>query len=157
MGSESAEQTRSATSPRTPLAAYPLRSRSRAPEFYGFAALTGTSVLFVLYHLWALLPDDWIVGAGVAWYPSRFVVALVEPTSLPLTLYLIANGPFLFPPTPLFLFSSHILRIGRWQSRPHQPSMTFVQSPACFQPPLFPLILTYFSRFICPYTFSNPA
>lgn len=62
------------TSPRTPLAAYPLLSRSRAPEFYGFAALSGTSVLFVLYHLWALLPDEWIVNAGVDWYPSRSVL-----------------------------------------------------------------------------------
>ncbi|KAF8583272.1 PIG-P [Ramaria rubella] len=69
MTSNSEEQI--APSPRSPLAAYPLPRKSRAPEFYGFAALTGTSLLFVLYHLWALLPDELIQSAGVDWYPSR--------------------------------------------------------------------------------------
>lgn len=60
------------TSPLVPLAAYPFPTRpSRAPEFYGFAALTGTSLLFILYHLWALTPDELIQRAGVGWYPSR--------------------------------------------------------------------------------------
>jgi len=62
------------TSPRTPLAPYPpyrTQEISRAPEIYGFVAYTSTSVLFILYVLWALLPDSWILAIGIDWYPSR--------------------------------------------------------------------------------------
>ncbi|EJF59770.1 PIG-P-domain-containing protein [Dichomitus squalens] len=63
------------TSPTSPLAPYPplapTESRSRAPEFYGFVAWTSTYLLFVLYLLWAFLPDETIVALGVAWYPNR--------------------------------------------------------------------------------------
>ncbi|KAF8174070.1 PIG-P [Pholiota molesta] len=64
------------TSPRSPTAPYhwppqPEERRSRAPEFYGFVAWTSTYLLFVLYILWAVLPDEWIVWMGVTWYPSR--------------------------------------------------------------------------------------
>jgi len=62
------------TSPRTPLAPYPpyrVQEMSRAPEIYGFVAYTSTSVLFILYVLWALLPDSWILATGIDWYPSR--------------------------------------------------------------------------------------
>jgi phosphatidylinositol glycan class P protein len=64
------------TSPTAPVAQYPPypdRERSRAPEYYGFVAWTGTAIAFVLYILWALLPDSWIQAAGVLWYPSRSV------------------------------------------------------------------------------------
>ena len=65
----------SPTSPTSPLAPYPpippTEHRSRAPEFYGFVAWTSTSVAFVLYVLWALLPDEYIIWLGVEWYPSR--------------------------------------------------------------------------------------
>lgn len=62
------------TSPTSPLAPYPplpMEHRSRAPEFYGFVALTSTYLAFALYILWALLPDEYIVWLGVTWYPSR--------------------------------------------------------------------------------------
>ncbi|KDQ58662.1 hypothetical protein JAAARDRAFT_128781 [Jaapia argillacea MUCL 33604] len=63
------------TSPTSPLAQYPplppLQNKSLAPEFYGFATLISTYLLFVVYLLWALLPDEWIVWLGVEWYPSR--------------------------------------------------------------------------------------
>jgi len=63
------------TSPVSPLAPYPPQpppdERSRAPEFYGFVAWTLTSILFCLYLLWGLLPDEYIVWLGVEWYPSR--------------------------------------------------------------------------------------
>lgn len=64
------------TSPRSPLAPYPPNDahlKSRAPEFYGFVAWSSTYALFVLYLLWALLPDEWILSLGIEWYPSRFV------------------------------------------------------------------------------------
>lgn len=62
------------TSPLAPLAPYPNVRRSRVTEFYGFAALTGTSVLFVIYHIWALTPDHLLDATGVTWYPSRYII-----------------------------------------------------------------------------------
>ena len=65
------------TSPASPLARFPplppAESRSRAPEFYGFVAWAVTYLLFVLYFLWAILPDEWIIWLGVSWYPNRCV------------------------------------------------------------------------------------
>lgn len=65
-------------SPRSPTAPYrwppePEERRSRAPEFYGFVAWTSTYLLFVLYILWAVLPDQWMIWTGVTWYPNRCV------------------------------------------------------------------------------------
>ncbi|KAJ3502407.1 hypothetical protein NLJ89_g8901 [Agrocybe chaxingu] len=62
--------------PRSPTAPHrwppePEDTRSRASEFYGFVAWTSTYLLFVLYVLWAVLPDEWIVWTGVTWYPNR--------------------------------------------------------------------------------------
>ncbi|KAI0828685.1 PIG-P-domain-containing protein [Trametes gibbosa] len=69
------------TSPTSPLAPYPpippTESRSRAPEFYGFVAWASTYLLFVLYLLWALLPDRAILALGVSWYPNREWALLV--------------------------------------------------------------------------------
>jgi len=45
--------------------------KSRAPEFYGFVVWASTSLIFVLYILWALLPDSWIMALGINWYPNR--------------------------------------------------------------------------------------
>ncbi|KAM5537594.1 hypothetical protein V8D89_008672 [Ganoderma adspersum] len=63
------------TSPTAPLAPFPPlpppATRSRAPEFYGFVAATGTYLVFALYLLWAFLPDDAILALGVTWYPNR--------------------------------------------------------------------------------------
>lgn len=60
----------------------PDEHRSRAPEFYGFVAWTSTSVVFVLYVLWALLPDEYIVWLGVEWYPSREWTLLLPAYSI---------------------------------------------------------------------------
>ena len=49
----------------------PREHRSRAPEFYGFVAWSSACLLFVVYVLWALLPDDYILWLGIKWYPSR--------------------------------------------------------------------------------------
>lgn len=63
------------TSPTSPVSPFPspTEQRSKAPEFYGFVAWTSTYILFVLYILWALLPDEYIQWTGVTWYPSRYV------------------------------------------------------------------------------------
>ena len=70
------------SSPRSPTAPHrwPPESeerRSRAPEFYGFVAWTSTYLLFVLYILWAILPDQYIVGIGITWYPNRYVCCAI--------------------------------------------------------------------------------
>ena len=69
----------SPTSPTSPLAPFPpplpAESRSRAPEFYGFVAWAVTYLLFLLYFLWAILPDEWIVWLGVSWYPNRYALS----------------------------------------------------------------------------------
>ena len=63
------------TSPVAPLAAPPASTRTRAPEFYGFVAWTGTYLLFAAYLLWAFLPDARIHALGVSWYPNRCVLS----------------------------------------------------------------------------------
>nr|GAT46116.1 predicted protein [Mycena chlorophos] len=74
-------KTENPTSPLSPLAPYPPipspEYRSRAPEFYGFVAWTSTAVLYVVYLLWALLPDEYIKWLGVEWYPNREWAILV--------------------------------------------------------------------------------
>ena len=65
------------TSPTSPLAQFPplppIESRSRAPEFYGFVAWAVTYLSFILYFIWAILPEEWIKRLGVTWYPNRYV------------------------------------------------------------------------------------
>ncbi|KAJ8509011.1 hypothetical protein ONZ45_g8780 [Pleurotus djamor] len=74
------------TSPTSPIAPFPPlpphHHHSRAPEFYGFAAWTATIILFVVYVLWALLPDAWIVSMGVGWYPNREWAILIPAWSI---------------------------------------------------------------------------
>ncbi|KAI0763465.1 PIG-P-domain-containing protein [Trametes elegans] len=78
------------TSPTSPLAPYPpilpTETRSRAPEFYGFVAWAGTYLLFVLYLLWALLPDAAIRALGVTWYPNREWALLIPAYGMVLVL-----------------------------------------------------------------------
>ncbi|KAF8155563.1 PIG-P-domain-containing protein [Crassisporium funariophilum] len=75
------------TSPRSPTAPHrwppqPEELRSRAPEFYGFVAWTSTYLAFVLYILWAILPDEYIVWLGVTWYPNREWALLIPSWSI---------------------------------------------------------------------------
>ncbi|KAI6129549.1 PIG-P [Pisolithus croceorrhizus] len=65
-------------SPRQPLRSH----RSRSPEFYGFVAWTSTSLLFVVYVLWALLPDEYIRRLGIIWYPNREWAVLLPAYSV---------------------------------------------------------------------------
>ncbi|CCL98228.1 uncharacterized protein FIBRA_00222 [Fibroporia radiculosa] len=78
------------TSPVSPLAAYPplppAESRTRAPEFYGFVAWSSSSLLFVLYLLWALLPDSYLLRLGISWYPNREWAVLLPAYSIVLVL-----------------------------------------------------------------------
>jgi hypothetical protein len=69
------------TSPVSPVATYPPSdipeddsTTGSAPEFYGFVAWLATAILWVVYILWALLPDSIIRGMGITWYPNRQAV-----------------------------------------------------------------------------------
>ncbi|ESK85036.1 phosphatidylinositol class p [Moniliophthora roreri MCA 2997] len=85
--SDDSEQTETAvTQIPTPYHAAPQTNRSKAPEFYGFVAWTSTSFLFVVYLLWALLPDEYIVALGVDWYPNREWALLLPSYSIFLVL-----------------------------------------------------------------------
>jgi len=77
------------TSPTYPLAAFPPlpeEYRSRASEFYGFVAWTSTYLLFILFILWAFLPDAALVWLGVTWYPNREWALLLPAYSMVLVL-----------------------------------------------------------------------
>ncbi|KAG6861400.1 hypothetical protein C0995_000529 [Termitomyces sp. Mi166 len=60
--------------------------RSRAPEFYGFVAWTTTTLTFVLYVLWAILPEEYIEWFGIYWYPSREWAILLPAWSIMLVI-----------------------------------------------------------------------
>ena len=77
------------TSPANPIAPFPPLTRKtlssptklrpttrasggRAPEFYGFVAWLVTLLSYVLFLLWALLPDKVIHVLGIHWYPARW-------------------------------------------------------------------------------------
>ena len=80
------------TSPVAQYPPYPGMQRSRAPEYYGFVAWTATAIAFVVYLLWAILPDHWIQAAGVTWYPSRSELFIFFRQLF--VLRLAGNGPF---------------------------------------------------------------
>lgn len=71
-----------AISPRQPLRGH----RSRAPEFYGFVAWTSTSLLFIVYVLWAVTPDEYIRCLGIIWYPNREWAILLPAYSMMIVL-----------------------------------------------------------------------
>ncbi|KAG5734043.1 Phosphatidylinositol N-acetylglucosaminyltransferase subunit P [Termitomyces sp. T112] len=68
--------------------------RSRAPEFYGFVAWTSTTLAFVLYILWGLLPQEYIEWFGIHWYPNREWAILLPAWSIMLviTTYLVYSS-----------------------------------------------------------------
>ena len=120
-----------ATSPTAPLAAFPPQPeeyRSRASEFYGFVAWSSTYLLFVLFILWSVLPDEWIVWSGVSWYPNRY---LPRP-ALHSGFYLrsdTGNGRCCFQRGRWFSSSSHIPPTSLWPCLPPPPSRISPQSP----------------------------
>ncbi|EIN08569.1 PIG-P-domain-containing protein [Punctularia strigosozonata HHB-11173 SS5] len=81
----------SPTSPTSPLAPFPPEpspeDRSRAQEFYGFVAWTSTYLLYILFLLWAFLPDEWLIWLGIEWYPSREWALLLPAWSMVLVLF----------------------------------------------------------------------
>lgn len=96
------------TSPRSPLAPYPSHPtewKSRAAEYYGFVAWITTYALFVLYLLWALLPDTLIVRLGIEWYPSRWAVLL--SVLVPITFFFFLLSPPVSSPHIRFLSSRY--------------------------------------------------
>jgi len=89
-------------------------SGGRAPEFYGFVAWLITLLSYVLFLLWALLPDKVIHAIGIHWYPARWNS---RPSRVIfLTLFSSGSGHCYFQHGPL---SSSYWRIGatsHWES-----------------------------------------
>ena len=86
-------------SPVVPLASFPPRAPThtgRAPEFYGFVAWVTTSIAWVLFLLWALIPDEWIHWTGIHWYPSRYEIH-ATPSQWNAELNATGNGPYCCP------------------------------------------------------------
>ncbi|KAG7094255.1 hypothetical protein E1B28_007859 [Marasmius oreades] len=106
----------------TPYHATPRDNRSRAPEFYGFVAWASTSFLFVVYLLWALLPDEYILWLGIDWYPNREWALLLPAYSIVLVLltYWVYISLTIYG-TPPFDSISTIID-SRSQYPPHQPT-----------------------------------
>lgn len=49
-------------------------------ESQGFVLYIGSLVAYVMYLVWAFLPQRWLVAIGIEWYPSRFVPPSVFST-----------------------------------------------------------------------------
>ena len=94
-------------------------SGGRATEFYGFVAWLVTLLSYILFLLWALLPDKVIHALGIHWYPARCASRHSSVTIL--TLLLSGSGHCYFQRGPL---SSSYWRIGatsHWESMGRHP------------------------------------
>ncbi|KAF8069529.1 phosphatidylinositol N-acetylglucosaminyltransferase subunit P [Scenedesmus sp. PABB004] len=60
------------------------RRGASSVEVYGFVGWIASAAAFVVYCLWAFLPDAALRAVGVHWYPSR-AWALILPSHLLLT------------------------------------------------------------------------
>ena len=94
-------------------------SGGRAPEFYGFVAWLTTLLSYVLFLLWALLPDKVIHALGIHWYPARWDS---RPSSVTvLTLLSAGSGHCYFQPGPLSSSCSRIGATSHWESMGRPP------------------------------------
>lgn len=48
------------------------RTGVNAREVYGFVGWCSSAVVTVLWFLWAITPDSWLVAVGVAYYPAKY-------------------------------------------------------------------------------------
>ncbi|KAF9517522.1 hypothetical protein BS47DRAFT_1389777 [Hydnum rufescens UP504] len=54
----------------------------RAREFYGFVAVVLTSLAWIIFLIWSIVPDHWLLAAGIEWYPSRFASGMGHTSTL---------------------------------------------------------------------------
>lgn len=140
------------TSPRSPLAPYPSHPtewKSRAAEYYGFVAWITTYALFVLYLLWALLPDTLIVRLGIEWYPSRWAVLLSVLVPITFFFFLLSSPRFLSAYS-LSLFTLSFLRLPAIQNqkktRSDEPSNNYREWSILL--PAYSIVLILLTYFI---------
>lgn len=111
-----------ANSPISPVAPYPPlptpEQRSRAPEFYGFVAWTSTSLLFVLYIIWGLLPEPALEAIGITWYPNRCVTCVIDCCGM-LSVDAAENGRSFYRRTQLCWSSSPMPPTSHWLWQEH--------------------------------------
>jgi len=46
--------------------------KDQSTAFYGFALYLASSVAFVIYLLWIILPSSYLHHLGIYYYPSKF-------------------------------------------------------------------------------------
>lgn len=77
-------------------------SGGRAPEFYGFVAQLVVLLSYILFLLWALLPDKVIHALGIRWYPARWDSIYSSVTVL--TLLFVREWALLLPAWSVVVF-----------------------------------------------------
>ena len=94
-------------------------SGGRAPEFYGFVAWLVALLSYILFLLWALLPDKVIQALGIHWYPARWGSRPSSVTGL--TLLSSGSGHCYFQRGPLSSSCWPIGAILLWESMGRLP------------------------------------
>lgn len=94
-------------------------SGGRAPEFYGFVAQLVVLLSYILFLLWALLPDKVIHALGIRWYPAR--CDSIPSSVTVLTLLLSGSGHCYFQHGLLSSSCWHIGAISHWHSMGRPP------------------------------------
>jgi len=69
-----------------PLSA-PIHSKTRSTEVYGFVLWITTFVIYVIFLLWAFLPEETLIGFGITYYPAKWW-AIALPS------YVLVSGVF---------------------------------------------------------------
>jgi len=93
-------------------------SGGRAPEFYGFVAWLTALLSYVLFLLWALLPDKVIHAIGIHWYPARWDS---RPSSVTVLTLSSGSGHCYFQHGPLSSSCWHIGATSHWESMGRPP------------------------------------
>eukprot|EP00850_Spirogloea_muscicola_P004672 SM000020S06022 [mRNA] locus=s20:440471:442331:- [translate_table: standard] len=91
----------------------PAKRGAKPAEAYGFVCSIAVVVAYVLYILWAYLPDAYLHAAGVTYYPSRYW-AIAIPSYVPVALlfafmvYASLNHLSTHPPdSPYSIYDEH--------------------------------------------------
>jgi hypothetical protein len=100
---------------RSPSSVIVRSSMHESAEVYGFCLYVSSFVIFVLYLLWSLLPDEYLISLGITYYPSKWW-ALALPAWFSLTLVSVPILSFIWNMTyTLDLHSTQLIQ-DEWTS-----------------------------------------
>lgn len=63
---------------------------AKPTEVYGFVGAISTLVAFVVFIIWAYLPESWLHAVGITYYPSRYW-AMAIPSYLMVAIFFICT------------------------------------------------------------------